>query len=105
MGFLEEIYRMERTTAYVTKYNNIISTWNYTEKFLKNQLASEVLADYKKIFTVLKEELQSTVNIETLQKLLDLEDLVYYKSHVKTIQTLQNRIDKYFSEEIFETKY
>ena len=105
MGFLEEIYRMERTTAYITKYNNIISTWNYTEKFLKNQLASEVLADYKKIFTALKEELQSTVNVETLQKLLDLEDLVYYKSHVKTIQTLQNRIDKYFSEEIFETKY
>ena len=105
IGFKDEIYRMERTTAYITKYNEIISTWNYTEKFLKNQLAYEVLNDYKKIFTTIKEAIQSTINIESLQKLVDLEDLPYYKSHVKTIETLQQRIDKYFSVEIFETKY
>ena len=28
MGFLEEIYRMERTTAYITKYNNIINIFS-----------------------------------------------------------------------------
>ena len=72
---------------------------------MKNQLYSEVLSDYKKIFITIKEKLQSLINIDNIQKLLDVEDLVYYKSHVKTIELLQNRIDKYFSEEIFEKKY
>ena len=105
MGFLDEVYRLERTTAYITKYNEITSKWNYTEKFLKNQLYSEVLSDYKKIFITIKEKLQSLINIDNIQKLLDVEDLVYYKWHVKTIELLQNRIDKYFSEKIFEKKY
>jgi len=63
MGFLDEVYRLERTTAYITKYNEITSKWNYTEKFLKNQLYSEVLSDYKKIFITIKEKLQSLINI------------------------------------------
>ena len=104
-NFTDEISQKERTTAYLSKYTNITSIWNYTEKYLKNQLSVEVLEDYKKIFNNIKEVLQSVLYTETLENYVDLNDLTYYNSHFKRIKTLQDRIDKYFSEEIFKSKY
>ena len=104
-SFTDEIYRKERTTIYITKYNEFASNWNYTDKFLKNQLSLEVLEDYKKIYSKIKEILQTITNLEPIQNLIELEELDFYNSHSKSIENLHNRIDTYFSEEIFETKY
>ena len=104
-NFTDEISNKERTSAYLSKYTNITSVWNYTEKYLKNQLSMEVLEDYKKIFNNIKEVLQSVLNTESLENYVDLNDLTYYNSHFKRIKNIQDRIDKYFSEEIFKSKY
>ena len=104
-NFTDEISQKERTAAYISKYTNITSIWNNTEKFLKNQLSMEVLEDYKKIFNNIKEVLQSILNTETLENYVDLNDLTYYNTHFKRIKIIQDRIDKYFSKEIFESKY
>ena len=103
--FLDEIYRKERTNAYMSKYNSIVSTWDYNQKYLKNQLFIEVLADYKNIYNQIKEILQNVIKLGNLQNYTDLEDLEFYKAHSEVIDTLQKRIDKYFSDEIFEAKY
>ena len=104
-AFSDEIAYKERTTTYLTKYNQIISMWNYTDKYLKNQLGLEVLEDYKKIFNSIKEILQSMINIESLQNYTDSEDIEFYNTHSQIIETIQTRIDSYFSESIFEAKY
>ena len=104
--FTDEISQKERTTTYYTKYNQISSQWNYTEKYLKNQLMTEVLEDYKKIFNTIKESLQSMISVESLKNLTDPEnELEFYNSHSNIIEKLQKRINKYFSEEIFKNKY
>ena len=103
--FEDEIVRKERTTTYLKKYNQIISMWNYTEKYLKNQLSQEILEDYKKIFNKIKESLQSLLNFDNLKNYTDLEDLAFYSSHSKIVENIQKRIDKYFSKEIFQAKY
>ena len=103
--FSDEIDQKERTTTYYTKYNQILSQWNYTQKYLKNQLGLEVLEDYKKIFIKIKELLQSMINFEPLENLIEPGELEFYTSHANSIKTIQSRIDKYFSEEIFENKY
>jgi len=103
--FTDEITRKERTTIYITKYNKIISTWNYTEKYLKNQLSQEVLEDYKRIYVNIKESLQSLINFDKLKNYTDLADLEFYGPHLRVIEKVQKRIDTYFSEEIFKTKY
>ena len=103
--FLDEIYRRERTTAYLTKYNQIVSNWNYNDKYLKNQLYYEILEDYKQIFNNIKNTLQSAINIEALKNYIDSDELDFYNSHAKIIEKLQNKIDAYFSDKIFEEKY
>ena len=104
--FTDEISQRERTTTYYTKYNQISSQWNYTEKYLKNQLMTEVLEDYKKIFNAIKESLQSMISVESLKNLTEPEnELEFYNSHANIIEKLQKRINKYFSEEIFKNKY
>ena len=103
--FTDEISRKERTSVYLTKYNKIISTWNYTEKYLKNQLSQEVLEDYKRIYINIKESLQSLINFDKLKNYTDLADLEFYGPHLRVIEKVQKRIDTYFSEEIFQEKY
>ena len=103
--FTDEISQKERTTAYLTKYNKIVSNWNYTEKYLKNQLSQEVLEDYKRIYINIKESLQALINFDKLKNYTDLADLEFYGPHLRIIEKIQKRIDTYFSAEIFEAKY
>ena len=103
--FLDEIYRKERTSAYSSKYNSFLSTWDHNKNYLKKQLYIEILADYKQVYNKIKELLQNVVKLGNLQNYTDLEELEFYKTHTEIIETLQSRIDKYFSEEIFDSKY
>ncbi len=105
VNFSDQIYKKSRTSIYITKYNKFISTWDYTDRYLKSQLYAEVLVDYQNIFNNIKQMLESVINIEPLKNYTDEEDLEFYKSHVKIIEKLQSKVDAYFSNEIFESKY
>ena len=49
--------------------------------------------------------MQSLINFDKLKNYTDLADIEFYGSHLKVIEKIQKRIDTYFSEEIFSTKY
>ena len=102
---LDIIYGKMRTSAYVSKYNAFMANLNYTEEYLKNQLNIEITNEYKQIFTQIKEELTSIVNNKLNEKFPEFYEVNFFDNHIKIIDKLNSRLDKYFSDEIFENKY
>ena len=99
------IYGKMRTSAYLSKYNNFIANLNYTEEYLINQLSMDITDEYREIFTKIKEELASIINNKLNEKFPDFYEVNFFDNHVKIIDKLTTRLDKYFSDKIFETKY
>ena len=94
-----------RTTAYLTKYNSFMANFNYSEEYLSTQLKVDIINEYREIFNKLKDELQSIVNNKLSEKYPDFSEIDFFEKHVRTIDVLKSRIDKYFSSNIFEEKY
>ena len=102
---LDVIYGKMRTSAYLSKYNTFLANLNYSEEYLLNQLNFEIINEYREIFTQIKEELQSIINNKLTDKFPDFYEVNFFENHVKIIDKLNTRLDKYFSNEIFENKY
>ena len=102
---LDVIYGKMRTSAYLSKLNTFLANLNYTEEYLINQLNFEIINEYREIFTQIKEELQSIINNKLTEKFPDFYEVNFFENHVKIIDKLNTRLDKYFSNEIFENKY
>ena len=102
---LDIIYGIMRTSAYVSKFNTFMANLNYSEEYLKNQLNIDITNEYKEIFTKLKEELISIVDNKLNEKFPDFYEVNFFDNHIKIIDKLISRLDKYFSDEIFENKY
>jgi hypothetical protein len=99
------IYGKMRTSAYLSKYNNFIANLNYTEEYLINQLSKDITDEYREIFTKIKEKLTSIINNKLNEKFPDFYEVNFFDNHVKIIDKLTTRSDKYFSDKIFENKY
>jgi len=65
----------------------------------------DITDEYREIFTKIKEELASIINNKLNEKFPDFYEVNFFDNHVKIIDKLTTRLDKYFSDKIFETKY
>ena len=111
----EEIFQMKefdiifgkmRTTNYLSKYNTFMANFNYSEEYLSNQLYVDIINEYRKIYTKIKEELQLIINEDLVEKYYNYSDQYYFlEKHSRIIDKIKARIDKYFSQEIFDEKY
>ena len=99
------IYGKIRTLAYLSKYNNYIANFNYSEEYLSNQLYFDIINEYREIFSKIKEELQSIINNKLSEKYSKYSEFNFFENHVRIIDKLKAKIDKYFSTDIFEKKY
>jgi hypothetical protein len=99
------IYGKMRTSAYLSKYNSYIANFNYSEEYLSNQLKVDIINEYREIFNKIKAELQSIVNNKLSEKYPDFSEIDFFQKHLRIIDRLKSRIDKYFSSDIFEEKY
>jgi len=99
------IYGKIRTLTYLSKYNNYIANFNYSEEYLSNQLYFDIINEYREIFTKMKEELQSIINNKLSEKYSKYSEFDFYENHMRIIGKLKAKIDKYFSSDIFAQKY
>ena len=102
---LDVLYGKMRTSAYLSKFNTFMANLNYTEEYLINQLNYSITNEYKELFTKIKEELTSIINNKLNEKFPDFYEVNFFDNHIKIIDKLSTRLDKYFSEEIFKNKY
>ena len=103
-GF-DTIFGIMRTSTYLSKYNSFIANFNYSQEYLSNQLYFDFINEYRETFTKIKEELQSIINNKLSEKFSEFSEFDFFDNHVRIIDKLKAKIDKYFSPEIFEEKY
>ena len=99
------IYGNKITSAYFQKYNTLIANLNYSEEYLANQFQFDIINEYREIFIKIKEELKLIINNKLTDKFQDTEQINFFENHAKIINKLSSRLDKYFSDEMFDNKY
>ena len=101
----DEIKEKEYTAAYLTKYNSFMANLNYSQSYLINQLYSDIVNEHREIFDAIKEYLVSILNNNLIERFSDFEEVQFFKNHIKIIDKLNIRLNKYFSPDNFDTKY
>ena len=101
----DTIFGTMRTSTYLSKYNSFIANFNYSQEYLSNQLYFDFTNEYRETFTKIKEELQSIINNKLSEKYSEFSEFDFFDNHVRIIDKLKDKIDKYFSPEIFDEKY
>ena len=101
----DEIKEKEFTSAYLSKYNIFMANLNYSQEYLSNKLYYDIVNSHREIFDNINEYLQSILKSKLSEKLSDFDEIEFYKNHVKIIEKLNNRLNKYFSQETFDKKY
>ena len=96
---------IKRTSAYLTKYNKFMECYNDTEQYLKEQLYYDIITQYRDIFSKIKEELQSIIDNKLSEKFADFDEFNFFDRHIGIIDELKSRLDKYFSDTLFDKKY
>jgi hypothetical protein len=101
----DEIKQKEHTMAYLAKYNRFMANIDYSEDYINYQLYYDILHQYKEVYMELNEYLKIIKNIKLNEIFSDFEEIDFYKNHLKIIDKLNSRLDKYFSNDLFEKKY
>ena len=101
----DKIYGKMRTNAYLSKYNNFVANLDFAEAYLKEQMKIEIINKYRETFPKIKEELQSIVDNKLSEKYSNYSDFYFLDNHLRIVNRLNERIDKYFSSDILEKKY
>ena len=102
---VDTIYQKQKTRAYLSKYNEYIAYFDYSKTYIQNQLYLDIVDEYKNILSKIREKLQSIKNIKITDKFPDFQELKFYDEHNNLIDEFFNRLNKYFSENKFNTEY
>ena len=103
--FEDTIKSKSKTKAYLKKYNEYISNFEYSKKYLIENLYLDIFSQYKTALTNIRAILQSIKNNKITDKYPDFKELNFYNTHIKTIDKLFDRLNKYISDDIFNDKY
>ena len=99
------IYSKEKTNAYISKYNAYKANFEYSKKYILNNLRLDIMNEYKEVISKIKKELQSIRNLKITEKYSDIPEFEFYNNNLRTIDKLFSRLDKYLSDDIFNNKY
>ena len=94
-----------RTLAYLTKYNSFMANLNYSEEYLKEILYYDLMNEYKEIFIQIKDELLSILNNDLSIQFPDFENIQFLEKHMRVVEKLKFRLEKYFSTDNFNNKF
>ena len=103
--FEDYITSKYKTTSYVSKYNEYIQNFEYSKAYITNDLYLDLVSEYKKALSSIRDVLQSLKNSRITEKYPDFEELKFYNDHMDTIDELFVRLNKYFSDSIFNNKF
>ena len=104
--FYDQIKSRKKTKAYLRKYNEYIANFEYSKKYLIKDLNLDIITKYKTSLSGIISILQSIKdNKKILDKYPDFKELNFYNTHMKIINELFIRLNKYMSDSIFNNKY
>ena len=101
----DKIYGKMRTNAYSSKYNIYIANFDFAEAYLKEQMNIEISNKYRETFPKIKEELKLIIDNKLFEKYKNYSDFYFLENNLRIVNKINERIDKYFSSDIFDKKY
>ena len=90
---------------YLSKYQKFKENLEISKIFIKSDMKSNILNEYKSVITKLKLILQSFKNNKMSEKYPYYTDLYFIDNHIKDINELNNRLNRYLSDDIFNNNY
>ena len=103
--FEDEIASKSKTQGYLTKYNIFKDNFEKSKLYINKQLFHELLSEYQTFVSKIKIIIQAFKHNKISDKYPDLNELSFIDDHIRTIDSFYNRLNSYFSEEIFNNKY
>ena len=101
----DEIENKEYTASYLFKYNSFMENLDYSQSYLNNQLYFGIANEHREIYGKLKEYLQSILEHKLNEKFSSFDEIEFYNKHIKIIDQLNARLNKYFSQDYFNRQY
>ena len=99
------IYNRYITHGYLNKYNIYKAKFENAKDYINEELNSHILEEYKNIISKIKGVLQSFRNNKVSDKYPEYTELDFIDSHITDIEKLYNRLNKYISDDKFNTVY
>ena len=93
------------TDAYQTKYNIYSAKFDSSKNYINNQMYIDLSYEYKNFIIKVKSLLQSVKNNKFSDKYRSLTELTFLDDNIRKIDDLYNRLEKNFSETLYNEKY
>ena len=90
---------------YLNKYIKFKEKFDISKDFMEYDLYSNFLNEYHNIITKLKGILQTLKNNKMSNKYPDFTNLYFIDNHIKIIDELFDRLNRYMSYDIFRSYY
>ena len=91
--------------TYYEKYNIFIKNINKLRNYINNDLKNDFLDDYKNIIIKVKQTLLTIKNNKISDIYPGIRQFDFYIKHKNNLDELNNKIDKYFSLDLFNKEY
>jgi len=101
----QTIYSKEKTNAYISKYNTYKANFEYTKKYITDNLRLDIMNEYKDIISKIKKELQSIRNLKIPEKYFDIPELDFFYNNLRTVDKIFTRLDEIISDDKFNDKH
>ena len=102
--FTDTIKSKKITEFYYKKYSFYLNNLNNSEKYIQDQLYIDLINNYKTPIIKLRQALQTIKDNKLNEKYPGFAEIGFNK-HKKVIDTLYNRLEKYLSDDNFNSKY
>ena len=103
--FEDTITSVSSTEGYKMKYQTYKDYLAKSQQYINNKLYKELLLEYKGIITPIREVLQNFKNNKISDVYKDLEELYFIDDHIKNVDSLFDKLNKYISDNIFNNIY
>ena len=98
-------YEKKINQSYFNNYNILKSNLGKLKTYITTQLYDDFLDEYKNIIVKLKETLLSIKNNKITDLYPGIKQFNFYNKHTNILDELNNRIDRYFSSELYNKNY
>ena len=103
--FTDTINSRTPSIYFFKKSDKFKEKFDKSKEFIKSDLHFNILDEYKNYITQLKKILQTFKNNKISDKYPDYTNLYFIDNHIKYIDIINNRLNRYISDDIFNNYY
>ena len=101
----DKISTKSPSQIYYEKYKIFKTKYDISKEFINYELNSDILGEYKKAITNLKQLLQNFKNNKMTDIFPEFSELYFIDENIKKLDDFYNSLNRHISDEVFNNKY